>query len=110
MAYTFDYNFKDFLQAVQNDDLFEVVKKAEEACYWAEAQSYRVKGAVKRRQMGSIKFAEQLKGLLFFLKNGIEPMGLSNHDFLAIRPLAEKLVAKGQLKPEILHLFETRDS
>jgi hypothetical protein len=49
----------------------------------------------------------KLKGaFLFFLKNGIKPYDISESDFQSFRPIAEKLVSKGQVKKTVLNLFE----
>lgn len=82
-----------------------IIKKAEEEAYEADRKSYDIKGAVKNREMGSVRYSSQLGGLLFWLHYGTRPNGLSGGDFMSLRKICEKLVEKKQLKPEALNIF-----
>lgn len=46
-----------------------------------------------------------ISDILFWLRHGIRPFGMSSEEFLLLRPLAEDLVARKQLKPGILDAF-----
>jgi hypothetical protein len=73
----------------------------------SECASFSVRGAVEARRQGSVRFAECLKGLVFFLEHQMKPAGVHADEFINFRPLSEKLVAKGQLPPSVLLLFTT---
>jgi hypothetical protein len=45
-------------------------------------------------------------GLLFFLRSGIKPLGVSDDDFQLFAPVCEALVGKGQLEPKIMDAFK----
>ena len=71
----------------------------------AERGTSNVKGAVKKREMGALDYAENLKGLVWFLNTGIKPAGVNDIDFQLFKPLIEDLVDRNQLKEEILKRF-----
>ena len=63
-------------------------------------------GNVAKSRPGSAKYVDVLKGFLFFMKQGIKPMGVEDADFAKFRSICEKLVAKGQFTPNILDYFK----
>lgn len=99
------YDFEKFIVQIKELSLHEMIFTANERCTRLEGASFGRKGAVKRRQDGSMEFVEKLKGLLFWLGNGIKPYGLDEYDFQLLKPLCVNLVAKKQLKPEALETF-----
>ncbi len=99
------YDFSKFLDEIKDLDLYEMIKMASERCRILEEASFGVKGAVKRRQEGSVEFIANIKELLFWLGNGIKPAGLSDVEFQKFRPLCMNLIAKKQFKPEALVVF-----
>jgi len=102
------YDFQKFIDSVKDFDYLEIIKSAEQRCYELESLSYGRKGAVRAREMGSARLADQLKGLLFWLRTGQKPFGLSDGHFEAWKVICERLVAKQQLKPEALAVFQAR--
>ena len=60
------YNFNDFLKRMANFDYNEIISEAEKECARVEQSSSRVRGAVKRRKMGSYAYAQKIKEFLFF--------------------------------------------
>ena len=48
---------------------------------------------------------DNIKKILFWLQNGIKPNGMSDTDFLKLKPICEKLVANNELKEQILNNF-----
>jgi len=103
------YDFSTFLEKIKDLDWHEMIKVANDRCESVERASSGVRGAPKRRQEGSVEFAHDLKGLLFWLGNGIKPHGLSEGQFQMLRPLCVNLIAKNQLKPEALEVFNRRE-
>lgn len=103
------YDFSKFLEEIKELDLHQMIKIANTRCRSLENASFGVKGAVKRRQEGSVEFVANLKELLFWLGNGIKPHGLTEGEFQMLRPLCVNLIAKNQLKPEALEVFNRRE-
>ncbi len=102
------YDFQRFIESVKDLDYHEIILAAQRRCHELEAISYGVKGAVRAREMGSTEVAEQLKGLLFWLRTMQKPAGLSDGHFASLRGLCENLVRKEQLKPEALNIFDQK--
>lgn len=105
---SFSYNFKEFIYAVKEKDVTEIISIAQHECYEAE-QKIRggMRGAPKAREEGCPQYVNLLKGLNFFLTNGIKPGGVSELEFHSFKPIVESLVQKGIMKGEFwLKFFE----
>ena len=100
------YNFKEFLDAVNGKDYYQILVAAEQECASTEGRSYSVRGAPKAREMGSTRYASSLKAFLFFMRSGVKPMGADDWEFAMYRPICETLVQKKQFKPSILEMFK----
>lgn len=100
------FNFRNFLQSIKDEDLPVIIKKAENEAYNAESGSYGVKGAKEKREGGSINYVRQLNGLLFLLRHGAKPSGLSADEFQSLKPICKNLVEKKQFKITILEIFD----
>ncbi len=74
-----------------------------------EKSSFKVKGAVGRRKMGSVGYAQRIKEFLYFMRYGQKPDGVSAEDFHKYHPVVKSLVDKDQLKPGILTMFAKED-
>jgi hypothetical protein len=103
------YDFRPFIDSVKEMDYLDIIKAAERRCYELESISYGQKGAVRAREMGSTRLAEQLKGLLFWLRTMQKPLGLSDGDFASLRVICDNLVRKQQFKPEALDIFANQE-
>jgi len=100
------YDFKKFIEDIREKDYPEIVLAAERAAYEAERKSFRIKGSVKAREQGSLRYIDLLKKFLFFMNHGVKPAGITDWDFLMFRSVCENLVKKGQFKPEVLDIFK----
>ena len=94
-----------FVQRVKDLDLDQIVDAAKQEVYETESTSYGVPGAPDARAEGSVRYASFLKGLLFYLRSGKRPAGLTAEEFHILRPLVESLVRRGQLLPAVLQDF-----
>ncbi len=99
------YDIDKFIDKLEGKDYFEVLPMIEGECARVEKVSYNRKGAVKERQNGSINYTKQLKGLLYFLRYSEQPTGISKHDFLKFKKLAEVLVVNSGFNSKALDLF-----
>lgn len=100
------YNFKEFLDQMVDKDYPEIVIAAEQECTAAERRSYSVRGAPRAREMGSTRYAANLKAFIFFMRSGIRPASADDWEFAMYRPVCEALVQKKQFKPTILEMFK----
>jgi len=85
-----------FVESIRHLDYPMMLKRAVEEGTAAE----RASGRYRHREYSSF-----LAGLIFWLRFGIHPAGLSREEFLLLRPLAEELVGKKQFKPAVLDMF-----
>ena len=102
------YDIHSFIERIKDKDFHEIIKEAEKETYLTERGSFGVKGAVKKRESGSVKYANNLKMLLFFMSHGTKPTGISDSVFFAFKPICKSLVTKKQFKPKIMKLFENQ--
>ena len=77
--------------------LDEIVAEARAEIRQTESRSIRAPG--------SMDHARCLRILVIFLRDGVRPAGLSDDGFQALLPLAQHLIDRGDLKPDILELF-----
>lgn len=99
------YDFGKFMERVKDKDYLEILRLAIQEADYLEPLLYRVRGAVKRREMGGCEYVARLKEFIFFMRFGIKPSGVPDWAFRLYRPICENLISKGQLKPSILDLF-----
>jgi len=72
-----------------------------------ESSSPLVRGAPANRAAGSGDQVRFLRALVFFLLSAVKvrPENLSDDEFQILLPLAQHLVDRGDLEPDILELF-----
>ena len=99
------YDIRKFIERVKDKNCPEIMVEAQRETYRAEQGTSGVKGAVKKREAGALEYADNLKGLIFFMGNRIKPFGISDQVFQSFKPICENLVEKKQFKPELLKLF-----
>ena len=95
----FDKN--DFVESVieRGLGLDQIVKEARAEILYIEARPVR--------PVGSRDYARFLRALVFFLISEVKvkPEDLSDDEFQILLPLAQHLVDRGHLNPDILELF-----
>lgn len=102
-----EYDFDRYLSEIKEKDYFDILKNVEQLGTNVERSSFGCNGAVGRREAGSLDFSKKSGELLWWLRTGTKPGSCSDLDFQKFKPLCERLVAKGQLKPSALQVFET---
>ncbi len=100
------YDFSAFIARMAELERDEILFRANEEIGHIERLSHRVKGALKRREMGSEKYASQIKEFLFYMRFGTRPGSANDIDFLCYRRVIEALVLKKQLPAERLADFD----
>ncbi len=86
-------------------DLNEIIKEAREEIQQTESSSYGVRGAPETRAAGSGEYVRFLGSLVFYLQSGSTPAGISDDNFQLLHRLAQHLVDRGDLEPDVLELF-----
>ncbi len=103
----FDKN--DFVESVieRGLGLDEIVSEAQAEIHLTESRSPLVSGAPANRGEGSSDHVRFLRALVFFLLSVVraKPARLSDDEFQILLPLAQHLVDRGDLSPDILELF-----
>ncbi len=101
----FDTN--EFVESViaKGRSLDDIVNEAREEISRAESSSRLVIDGPDNRAEGSSDHVRFLRALVFFLQSGDMPNNVSEDDFQLLLPLAQHLVDRGDLEPDILELF-----
>lgn len=102
----FPYDVGQFINRVKEMGYLEILEVLQHEVYKAELGTSKVKGAVKKRKLGALEYAANLKALIFFLNSGIRPSGVSDHVFYSFKPIIQNLVDKKQFKHEALNIFK----
>ncbi len=101
----FDKN--DFVESViaRDLDFEEIIEDARDEIDLTESSSRLVRGAPANRAAWSGDHVRFLRALVFFLQSGDMPNNISDDDFKILRRLAQHLVDRGDLNPDVLELF-----
>jgi len=94
-----EFNFAEFMKAVEGRDLHDVLRLAESEATEAEKVA-EVKGYGE-------DYTDAVRGFVYLMRYGQKPVGIEEKRFQAFRSVCEKLVAKKQLLPHILGLFDS---
>ena len=98
-------SFDQWLGNAQELDLPALIKAAEWDASDAERRAHKGRGGQAVRRAEAQQLARQLGELLYFLRFCAKPTRVRPDDWLAYRPVAQRLVAKGQWKAEALEMF-----
>ena len=103
------FDKKEFVQDVIERKLsrYDIVDEALKEIHRAESRLDLVIGAPDNRAEGSSDHVRFLRALVFFLLSvaKVRPARLSDDEFQILLPLAQHLVDRGDLEPDILELF-----
>lgn len=99
------FKINQFLDAVREMSYHDILRAAEREVYDAEQGSYGIKGAVKRRERGSTRYAAELKMFLFFMRYHVKPSGISEALFAAFAPVCQSLVLREEFGREAMDIF-----
>ena len=99
-------SFHQWLGNAQEFDLPALIKAAEWDASDAERRAHRGRGDEAVRRAEAQQLVRQLGELLYFLRFCAKPARVRPDDWLAYRPVAERLVAIGQWKAEVLKVFD----
>jgi len=94
-----DLDLAEFLIAIEGKDLHEIIRLTESEATEAEKIS-QLKGHGEY-------YVEALEGFAHIMRYGQKPLGITEEHLQAFRPVCQKLVAKKQLLPEVLALFDS---
>ena len=99
------YNFVDFIEKVKDMDYHDIMKYGDREVADMESRFFSNLGDEIVINTENKKYSDQIKAFLFFMRQGMKPMGVSAFDFKLYRIVVEYLVAKGQMKPEAIDIF-----
>lgn len=95
-----------FIEAIKDKDYPEIIRLTQQEKREVENLPWSGKGVDKSKKESIKNYTMFLAGVLFFLQTRVRPLSLSDSDFQLLRPVCERLVQKGQFKPEVMTLFE----
>ncbi len=107
------FDKKEFVEDVIERGLsrYKIVSEARAKINRTESRLRLVIDAPDNRAEGSSDHVRFLRALMFFLLGvgKVRPARLSDDEFQFLLPLAQHLVDRGNLSPDILELFGTRE-
>lgn len=106
MLISSEFKFSEFIEHIKDMGIVEIIIAGCNEVDEVERISFRIKGSVKTRDKGSLFYTRKLKNFIYFLRNGTKPGSASDDEFASYRSIVEKLIQRGQLKPEVLKNFD----
>lgn len=100
------FNIETRLNELEKLNSIEIMDRAEKMVRIAEEIQISSKNKYKFDiENMQYKYISTLKGLIFFIANGIKPGGVNDANFQLFKPIIENLIEQGEIKEEILKLF-----
>ncbi len=103
------FDKKEFVESVitKRWSLDEIVNEAREEIHRTESLLHLVRRTPVNRAARSRDHVRFLRSLVFFLTSEVKvrPANLSDDDFQILHRLAQHLVDRGSLSPDVLELF-----
>ena len=94
-----EFDFAEFVNAIEDGDLHDILRLSESEA--TEAQKVaEIKGYGQ-------DYVDAVRAFVYLLRYGQKPVGIDEERFQTCRSICEKLVAKKQLLPHILGLFDS---
>ena len=94
-----EFDFLEFISAVKNKDRLDIHRLADSEATEAEKIS-EIKGYGQN-------YVEAVRGFVYFMRHCQKPDGIKDEYFQMFRSVCEKLVAKKQLLPDVLKMFDS---
>ena len=94
-----EFSFLEFINVVKDRDKPDVLRLAESEATEAEKVS-EIKGYGQN-------YAEAVRGFIYLIRYCQKPYGIKEEYLQMSRSVCEKLVARKQLLPEILNMFDS---
>ncbi len=99
------HKFVDFIETVKDMDYQDILNYGDKEVAGMESLSHSNLGTENDRIVEIVKYSEQIRAFLLFMRQGMKPVGVSLYDFRLYRIVVEYLVAKEQMKPEAIEIF-----
>lgn len=83
-------SFRDFMEEIKDLDPLEIVNLANQEA--TEAERMMLRRAVDNHPKGTCgrRYAESLKGLIYYVRYGVRPAWIENEDFKLCQGIEEK--------------------
>jgi hypothetical protein len=94
-----EFDIVDFISSVKDKNKYDIIRLAESEAKEAEKIS-ETKGYGQN-------YVEDLRVFDYFMRYGQKPEGINGEHFKMFRSICEKLVAKKQLPPDVLNMFDS---
>ncbi len=96
-----EFDFAEFVNAMQDGDLHDILRLSESEATEAQKVS-ELKGYGQ-------DYADAVRAFVHLIRYGQKPVGIDEERFQTCRPVCERLVDRQQLLPHILGLFDARE-
>jgi hypothetical protein len=96
-----EFNFLEFISAIKDRDKHDILRLAESEATEAEKIS-EIKGYGQN-------YVEAVREFIYFLRYSQKPDGIKEEHFQMFQSVCEKLVAKKQLLPDVMKMFDPNE-
>jgi hypothetical protein len=93
-----EFDFAELIHALQDKDKEDILRLAEFEAIESEK--------ICEEKGYGYDYVDAVSGLIYFLRFGQKPDSITNEQFQIFRNICEKLVAKNQLSPDVLTMFD----
>ena len=94
------YDFDDFLTIIKFLDREDIIETAH------NKHKRLDKASSLNKIDGALALQDKIQGLLYWIQTEKRPPTLSETEFAKFRPICERLITKGQMEAEALHVFD----
>jgi hypothetical protein len=97
-----NYDFDDFLNTIKHLDLTDALSAAQQR----HRELVKTWGVPNRKE--ALILSDKINGVIYWLETGDQPTHMLPREFVKLKPLCENLIAKQQLKPGTLAVFNRK--
>jgi len=88
-------DFKEFVEAIMDNDIWDILYLADLEATDAERQFYRGKIAMSDREKCGKQYAETLKCFLNFMRYGVKSTGVSDEEYQLFQAVRQQVQERG---------------
>jgi hypothetical protein len=94
MMISTSFDLKQFVEAVQDKDYFDIICFADREATEAERVSYQKRKSAGLNQKDCREYVSLLKGLILFMRHGIKAFGVSDTNLELFSTISENLAQR----------------
>jgi hypothetical protein len=100
------FEIEEFIEKAIKKDFANLFIDCEKELNWLKNLRVTKNSPLKGMEWKIVGYRDFIHEFTFLLHNSIKPAGMKNADFVLTKPIMEALVQKGQVKPEVLAIYD----